>query len=514
VFGEMAARRRLAALSRDPKVGALARKLAEARAHYADLAVRGEADPSKPAWRALLAEARTARDHAERDLAEASAGERAALGDQDAGWDEIVRALPAGVALVSFVRVARAEADAAEYVALLWPPGATEPEIRALGDARAIDDRVARVLAECRLAVRERVYRRVAGELRERVWDPLEPALVQAKEICIVPDGALVLLDFAALPIGEDGYLIDRAPPFHYLSTERDLLPERDVPPGRGLLACGGPDFDHASETGHDPAALLALDEPGATRGAPKSWATRLTELDFGPLTSAASEARGVAALWDRHAGRDAETVLLTGAEATEDAFGRLASGRAVLHLATHGFFLPSTGSPRGATRGSQPAPPGPPAAAFAWDLDPDHTLISGLAFAGANVRTAEGARAQGLLLAEEICALDLSGVRLAVLSACDTGLGQVQAGEGVFGLRRAFQIAGVRTLVTSLWPVVDATTEERMLEFYRGWLEQDESVAEALRSAALRILRERRARHESTHPFHWAGFLAVGGRD
>ena len=88
-----------------------------------------------------------------------------------------------------------------------------------------------------------------------------------------------------------------------------------------------------------------------------------------------------------------------------------------------------------------------------------------------------------------------------------------MQSGEGVFGLRRAFQLAGARTLVASLAPVEDATTERRMLEFYRAWLERDESVASAVRSAALSLLREQRDRRESTHPYHWSGFVSVGGR-
>jgi CHAT domain-containing protein len=279
------------------------------------------------------------------------------------------------------------------------------------------------------------------------------------------------------------------------------------------LLACGGPDFDHAA-----PVLLAQADaaRPSADwtpRGAGAVRSTPLSEIEFGELPMAANEAVEIAALWDRRAGRP-DALVLTGAQATEESFETHARGRAVLHLATHGFFL-ATAEPTKSrsTRGVGPGAAAPTPAEFALALETDHSLLSGLAFAGANSRTPSGGE-DGVLLAEEICDLDLSGVRLAVLSACDTGLGRIQNGEGVFGLRRAFRIAGVRTLVTSLWPVVDETARARMVDFYGGWLERSESVAAALRSAALRILEDRRARGESTHPFHWAGFLAVGGRD
>lgn len=513
VFGEMLERRRLAALSKDPKVGELAQALSEARNRYADLAVNGQADPSSETWREMLKRAREERERAELDLLEASASERASRRRSEVGFAEVVRALPPGVALVSFARVGRTTDGNPEYIALLSPADASGPFARSLGDADEIDGLVTSSLALSRSITSENEYRHVAADLRARIWDPIGASLAGSSEICIVPDGALVLLDFAALPIGEDEYLIERTPPIHYLSTERDLLPEENAPAGRGLLACGGPRFDRSGE-----AVLLANSQIGGTaapwtlRGTESVWLKPLAELEFPELPSAASEALGIAALWNRR--EDApEAVVLTGAAATEGAFKRLARGREVIHLATHGFFLPSSKAstdPR--QRGVGVGARAPASAAFALDLADEHSLLSGLAFAGANDRSA-AAGSDGILLAEEISDLDLSGVRLAVLSACDTGLGQVQNGEGVFGLRRALQIAGVRTLVTSLWPVVDETAEARMIDFYRRHLEGGESVAQALRSAALRILEDRRARGESTHPFHWAGILAVGAR-
>ena len=138
--------------------------------------------------------------------------------------------------------------------------------------------------------------------------------------------------------------------------------------------------------------------------------------------------------------------------------------------------------------------------------------LISGLAFAGANRARSRGTEQDtGILTAEEIVSMDLQGVEWAVLSACDTGLGEIRAGEGVFGLRRAFQIAGVRTIIMSLWPVEDQSTRTWMRALYAERFQKGASTADAVHNAGLQVLQARRARRQSTHPFYWAAFVAAG---
>jgi CHAT domain-containing protein len=143
----------------------------------------------------------------------------------------------------------------------------------------------------------------------------------------------------------------------------------------------------------------------------------------------------------------------------------------------------------------------------------PENPLVlSGLAFAGANLRAAAGAdEDDGILTAEEVASLDLTGVEWAVLSACDTGLGLIRAGEGVLGLRRAFHVAGVRTVIMSLWSVEDRATRRWMQTLYRSRLESRRTTADALRDAGLAVLQERRSQGLSGHPFFWAGFVAAG---
>ena len=104
-----------------------------------------------------------------------------------------------------------------------------------------------------------------------------------------------------------------------------------------------------------------------------------------------------------------------------------------------------------------------------------------------------------------------LEGVDWAVLSACDTGVGEIKMGEGVFGLRRAFQVAGAKTVIMSLWPVEDKTTEQWMGTLYREHFLNGKDTAKSVRAATLQILRQRRAKHQSTHPFYWGAFIAAG---
>jgi CHAT domain-containing protein len=138
--------------------------------------------------------------------------------------------------------------------------------------------------------------------------------------------------------------------------------------------------------------------------------------------------------------------------------------------------------------------------------------LLSGLVLAGANHRnTSPPDQEDGVLTAEEVATLNLTGVEWAVLSGCDTGVGEIRAGEGVFGLRRAFHLAGVQTVVVSLWPVEDQTTRQWMSALYESRLTKNLSTANAVREASRSVLRLRRTKRISTHPLYWAAFVAAG---
>jgi CHAT domain-containing protein len=191
--------------------------------------------------------------------------------------------------------------------------------------------------------------------------------------------------------------------------------------------------------------------------------------------------------IWNKQYGEGAN---VTGSQATLEAFKAMAPGKRVVHLATHGFFIEK-------------------ACGANTVLEENPLLRGGLAFAGANLRR-EGTP-DGILTASEVAQMDLQGTEWVVLSGCDTGSGQVTVGEGLLGLRRAFQVAGVRTVIGSLWPVQDEETRLWMTSLYGAHFTRGLDTAEAVRDAQLARLRARRAAGISTHPFYWGGFVAVG---
>ena len=217
--------------------------------------------------------------------------------------------------------------------------------------------------------------------------------------------------------------------------------------------------------------------------------------------------------MWNLEAGEPhGSATVLTSANATEHEFKRLAPGRRILHLATHGFFLgtgcaaaPADARAVGGLAGVEPVRTG--------GLIPDSPFLrAGLALAHANRRaTATLEDDDGILTAEEVASMNLSAVDWAVLSACDTGVGEIRSGEGVFGLERAFQIAGVRTVIMSLWSIEDQSTSDWMHRLYENRLGRRLSTVDSLRQATIAMLQARRAAHKTTHPYYWGAFVASG---
>jgi CHAT domain-containing protein len=185
-----------------------------------------------------------------------------------------------------------------------------------------------------------------------------------------------------------------------------------------------------------------------------------------------------------------------------------------VVHFSTHGFVLGAGCEPAVANSRSVGGLTGDgrrPRAQAAGDAD-NALLMAGLALAGANRRaSAPSGSNDGIMTAEEVLGLNLQGTEWAVLSACDTGLGQIRAGEGVFGLRRAFQIAGAHSVIMSLWSVEDQATGVWMQALYEARFRDGLNTAEAIHQTDLRVLQRRRARGLSTHPFYWGAFVGAG---
>ncbi|MFH1313734.1 MAG: CHAT domain-containing tetratricopeptide repeat protein [Candidatus Eisenbacteria bacterium] len=392
--------------------------------------------------------------------------------------------------------------------------GAGPQGIIDLGRAEEIEDLVARYRAHILdIAFSRRgpdihdqaEHSAVAERLYDLIWSPIETLVSVESLIAIAPEGALCLVPFAGLIDPDGSYLIEQYH-LHYLSSGRDLLRLRHADrSGVGLLALGDPDYDSPAAMRQGPAA----DQPYPSLSEPVYVADRvlrsiregLNALSASPLPGTRTEVELVSQKWET-ATREPLAVYF-GSDASEQRLKAEAPGKRVIHLATHGYFLSGgTGEEPGDTHDLGVVPP---------YLEENPLLLTGLLLAGANLR-GEGAASigveDGILTAEEVTTMTLSGTQLVVLSACETGLGKVEEGEGVYGLRRAFQIAGARTVISALWPVSDEATAYMMSELYGR---HDEIIPETMRRIQLQKIKELRQSGQPDHPFTWGGFIAMG---
>lgn len=229
---------------------------------------------------------------------------------------------------------------------------------------------------------------------------------------------------------------------------------------------------------------------------------TDIADLRYGPLPGTQREVEAIAPLLP-------EAIVLTEAAATENALKQV-QGPSILHIATHGFFLEDVefvppGNPRGEIE-LVSAAPGSFAIASDRPTSTENPLLrSGLALAGFNPRSS--ANEDGVLTALEATGLDLRGTRLVVLSACETGVGAVANGEGVYGLRRALVMAGAESQLMSLWKVDDEGTADLMADYYERLL-AGAGRSDALRQVQLAFLQNGGVQQ---HPYYWASFMFSG---
>lgn len=190
-----------------------------------------------------------------------------------------------------------------------------------------------------------------------------------------------------------------------------------------------------------------------------------------------------------------------------------------ILHLATHGFFLENRPidfkNNNVINRGfSLQEPTDQIISPSPISVDTENPLLrSGIVLAGANkiLNTENDTISDGIVTSEEILGMNLRGTEMVVLSACDTGLGEVKNGEGVFGLRRAFTQAGAKSLVMSMWKVPDKETKELMVNFYSNIYKKGMNRSQALRQATLKQMQITKDRYKNKNPYFWGAFVFMG---
>jgi CHAT domain-containing protein/tetratricopeptide (TPR) repeat protein len=565
----------------DPSVATTAARLRQLRQRLSDVTLSPPAGMSPEAVQQELLSIRAEADRFEAELNRALSSKIREQDEREVDIESVRRQLVAGSALIEFVRADTFEfkhvgkrpfRQPEHYFAfVLTATPKAPPRLIDLGDAVKIEKAVFKLREhvaatnnflkgaterQLRAAERDREdsYRMAAKELYDLVFESVRRELGGAKTVYLSTDGHLSLVPFEALVADSaEGapYLIEEYR-FAYLTGGRDLL--RVSPPaGRGAAVFADPDYDLNAE--QRAAELKQLESQAMPPQKPAGGAPRIGgTADAPPAPSAPGLAGGGSyrsalpldvrvrsggLTWARLVNSAAEGAdvsrMLGGTpygsvadyvrgRASEDALKRVKSPR-VLHLSTHGFFLPDLTerppSEAAGVFGSKLQPPDGTAAVglarlgAASNISP--LLRSGFVLAGANrldeqlPLSPQMARVEdGWVTAEEAALLDLSGTELAVLSACGTGLGTVPAGEGVYGLRRALRLAGVSTVVSTLFDVPDQESASLMRNFYNS-LKSGQGKLEALRGAQLRLIRERREQGGAAHPFFWAGFVLSG---
>lgn len=494
--------------NRDSVVGKSVQELTDVRRDLARLTMT----PPRPGQEQAQRQARDELARREQDLARQLQQAGASVARSDP-WVELTvlrQALKPGEVFVDIARFSVADFQArgsqkrwqpARYVAWVTRNGGPVQMVD-LGEAEPIDEAVRRARRELEESPKqlkavgeieaEKALRGVLQTLADKVVKPLRKHIDAADTWILCPDGNLWLAPWAALPLDQKTYAIEKHT-IRLVTSGRDLV-KRPGAARRELSApaiFADPDFDQGTQT-----TTNLFDSSRSLSGS----------LPLGKiprLPGTAGEAEAISEKLGNLFGGEPE--LFLEGKATTAAFVKLQRPQALL-LATHGFFLPDQELDDRERERLERDPGYKPA-----NRQEDPFLRCGLLLAGCNKPDME--KDTGVLTGREILSTDLRGTKLVVLSACETGLGDVHNGEGVAGLRQAFQLAGAESVVASLWKVPDLETALLMTGFFDA-LSKGQDRPQALRQSQLRRLAERRDKFGAAHPYFWAAFSLTGAAE
>jgi CHAT domain-containing protein len=434
-----------------------------------------------------------------------------------ADWLELGRlrkSLPAGAVLIDLARTNVFDFKApfgkrwkpARYAAWVTPAKG-DVQLIDLGPADAIDAAVKDVrvaLEGAHKLIRakgepeaEKALRGPLEKLSKLVLTPLLPHAGKAKRWVVSPDGNLWLVPWEILLLQDGKYAVEQHT-LSYVTSGRDLVSASrwKGKPARPLVVAD-PDFDLDGKTARAEAQRLLAKRDGEEEARGLSGLLRLGSIRR--LPNSRAEAVAIAKPLASYAKQEPQHRL--GKEALEGVV-KAARNPRVLCLSTHGFFLPTERlKPTERLAGEKATPPP------GWE---NPLLRCGLLLGGCNEAAKAADGDDGVLTGLEIVGMDLRGCEMVVLSACETGLGDVQNGEGVAGLRQAFRLAGAESVVSTLWQVPDRSSAQLMALFF-GNLAKGRGRADALREAQLRLIEQCREDSAAAHPFFWAAFTVTG---
>jgi len=514
----------------------IATKLNEVSSNLATLTLSGPGNKPADEYKRTLEKLEEDRENLEAKIAELSSSFAAKKKIEQVDSEQISEFLHGQSALVEFVKFIFYDFQnkmepSPRYIAyVLVPQKKGSPILVDLGNGDTIDGAIYDYRNEISQATEiierdgekeaERRLQEKGKKLYELIIQPLSPYIFTQRELFLCTDGNMSLIPFSVFSDENNKYLIEKYQ-INYLSSSRDLLRfERKTASSGEVVVLAGPDYDvstgqnESSSEGNKAPTMLA------TRSTAKR-SLNLNNVHWTELPGTVSEAEIISSKLE-----DMKVTTYVGEYATEKAVKSLQSP-SILHIATHGFFLEDqnytdamdTADNRGIKKVTNtPTEPDDKKESSDTERGTDSQLEnpllrSGLVFAGANnlgENTFLVGDDDGILTALEISGLRLWDTDIVVLSACETGLGEVQKGEGVFGLRRAFQLAGVKTIIMSMWEVPDKETIDFMSTFY-DQIKLKTGKSNALHYATLNALYKRRELNGAAHPFFWGAFVIIG---
>jgi tetratricopeptide (TPR) repeat protein/CHAT domain-containing protein len=478
-----------------------------------------------------VAELRRRSEELEKELSRKSAG-FVAESRTTSVLDSVLNSLSETTSLVEYAKYR--DAETWKYAAIVIRRAAaplSDVQVVPLAEAAVIEDAVAQWReAVVQSSITNRVYsepealHKVSATLARLIFEPIRPSLVNSLTILISPDSELSFVSFAALPGRKDLSFLIEDYDLAYVTSGRDLLRPRESAQGNPVVV-GEPDFGAIVRLPSKQPDYITehrkLPPDPALSGNSSNFQGLYFEYDDGMQ----AEADAIETLL-RNRGMHPKRLQMQ--QASKKELEKIKSP-SILHFATHGFFLSDLGFKNAFAAPGSRGIGGTRPARLTLSSDADQSRSrqaiseelmrmdpmqrSGIALAGINdtlIGTKPAGGDDGILTATDVCRLDLRGTQLVVISTCESGLGQALNGEGVFGLRRAFAVAGADNLIMSLWEVADEPTKLLMLGMYKA-LEKGMTPPQSLLAAQRAWIQEVRHRGEYPHPFFWAGFVSSG---
>jgi CHAT domain-containing protein/tetratricopeptide (TPR) repeat protein len=398
-------------------------------------------------------------------------------------WKDIQRKLKpneAGVQIIRYHSYRDFHSDSVKYFALIVKSTSKIPEVVMLADGTFLEERSAKFYSN---AIKSQL-----DDTRsyDAFWKPFETSLKGMKKVYVCPDGVFNQINFNTLknPTTKK-FLIDDYE-IQQVTNLKDLLTVKPARAVKTAKIIGFPDYKYLAD-----GAVNNQNESSLSEGMKREF----SGMQIADLPGTQQEISSISEVLEKGG---ITSDVLTGKAATESALKQTTSP-SILHIATHGFFLKDVDISSKATSEY--------IGVNAEKLKENPLLRSGILLAGAQHSVSGGSRGSendGILTAYEMMNLNLDNTQLIVLSACETGLGEVQAGEGVYGFQRALIIAGAGSVMMSLWKVDDKVTRELMVTFYQFWM-QGNTVRDAFRKAQQKI------RESNPDPYYWGAFVLVG---